>query len=213
MVLVCANNVCHNTDMKSEVIKCNGFCKKDFHGLCLNLERGWSNSRLKDNFICDDCINMLINGNNVNDKYFDKVNVALEETASVLHKNMSALNSNSEILKEFMDNIENNEIKVNNNVLSDRLEKIFLKDFDILKNKVDKINFIENLVNSLTNKVSVFSRNFEKVENNLTLNNSILNSIETKINYLVDKLDAGPSNYNTILKDLVELFNKKKLMI
>jgi len=88
------------------------------------LERGWSNSRLISNFICDDCINIFENYAVNNHQYFEKFNSALSDAASSLHLNRLALESNNAVFKDFCHNMKNNELNINCDMINSKLNKL-----------------------------------------------------------------------------------------
>jgi len=208
MSIRCSLNVCHNTDPKSDFVTCHGFCKRKFHGICLNLERGWCNSKLRDNFACDECIDVFVNFNSVNNIFFDKITTALDQTSAVMHKNNSALMQNSEIFKEFLGNIENREINFNSGIMNKIINK--LNDIDLIVKKLDKLKVLDNIVIKHNKSEENLLKNIKKMEGDIDILKKLvekIDSIDSKINFLVDKLESGPSSYNTVLKDLVDLLS------
>lgn len=60
MSFKCDNTHCPKFEGTERLIKCNGICKKNFHGPCIGLLRNWKESRLSNafiaHFICEACV-------------------------------------------------------------------------------------------------------------------------------------------------------------
>jgi len=87
--------------------------------------------------------------------------------------------------------------------------------------KLDKIDELDLMLQSINNCKAielVINKNLEKFadtifENTKKTFSDKLSSLDTKFNYLIDKLESGPSNYLSILQDIIDLLNKNHNVI
>ena len=112
--LKCAVSDCLNTDRRCEFLVCQGLCQMTFHGLCIGLERNWMSSKLKDNYVCDKCIqfqDVLKNANALNlmniEKLCDTSNLIINKASKSLESNMEMMESVCQRVDDFTANSNN----------------------------------------------------------------------------------------------------------
>lgn len=136
MSLKCSMSKCTNDDRRLELITCKSFCSSSFHGTCLGLERNWQSSRLKDYFVCEECLNMQIVGK----KYFDAFSVKLDslsdEQNTLVNKCSKVIEFNSNSFSDLCQRIDENQSLsslCSNDANLDNVLKIIVQQIDAMK--------------------------------------------------------------------------------
>lgn len=136
---------CSNSHSKSETILCRGLCRREFHGACLSLERNWISSRLRDNFICDECVSI----DDAIEKRIEKLSKHIldqwDSQGQLLNRCSKIIQCNTEVFADLcaqfdkngnVNNIQNSELSANR--IYDTLQLSIDNQYTRLREKFDE---------------------------------------------------------------------------
>lgn len=165
---------CSNIERKADTVKCNGLCQKKFHGACIGLERNWQASRLLDNFVCDNCINISDILRSINNENLQQILEIKDEQSVLINKTLKSIEANTEMLANIFQRLD---------------------EFEAPSSKYSNNNMPVSSIDALSSKLSNTSELCNRLENQLRAHSVSLTTF-IKQKHLLNDRQADTLLYN-----------------